>query len=146
MKNKIFIKMKDERYEKLESSTGEVTELLHTIAVDQETWFQLYSNVFCYAIASIKSLINIKVFAVCLKCSVWDDKHGNVIETGERFKRTLNEFIQIKPQNLNVALKELVDAGLLNKLGRSYYQIHPQIAFCGERHKRAELIIKMAEE
>ena len=71
--------MKDERYEKLESSTGEVTELLHTIAVDQETWFQLYSNVFCYAIASIKSLINIKVFAVCLKCSVWDDKHGNVI-------------------------------------------------------------------
>ena len=118
---KIFIKMEDDRYEKFDSETGELTELIHTIAVDQQTWFQLYSNVFCYAIASIKSLVNIKVFSVCLKCSVWDDKNGNV------------------------ALKELVDAGLLNKLGRSYYQIHPQIAFCGNRHKRAELIIKMKE-
>lgn len=142
---KIFIKMEDDRYEKFDSETGELTELIHTIAVDQQTWFQLYSNVFCYAIASIKSLVNIKVFSVCLKCSVWDDKNGNVVEIGERFKGTLSEFIQIKPQNLNVALKELVDAGLLNKLGRSYYQIHPQIAFCGNRHKRAELIIRMKE-
>lgn len=143
MGNKIFVKMKDDRYEKLDSSTGEITELLHTIAVDQETWFQLYANVFCCVIASIKSLVNIKVFAVCLKCSIWDDTNGNVIETGERFKKTLNEFIQIKPQNLNTALKELVNAGLLRRLGRSYYQIHPQIAYCGDRHKRAELIIKM---
>lgn len=143
---KVFIKMNDSRYEKVDKVTGEITELKHTLVLDEESWFKVYSNVFCSAISEIKSLIDVKVFAVCLKCSIYDEKYGNIIETGDRFKRNISEFVPLKQPALSRSLKGLCDAGLLNRLSRSTYQIHPQIAYCGDKHSRAKLIFNIIHE
>ena len=143
---KIFIKMNDERYEKVDKLTGEVTELKHTIVVDENAWFQLYSDIFCLAISQIHSLIDIKVFATCLKCSVQDVMYGNIVETSERFKRSLDDIVKITQPALSRSLKSLCNAGMLNKISRSTYQINPQIAYCGTRHDRAKLILSIMKE
>lgn len=143
---KIFLKVNDERYEKVDKLTGEVTELKQTIVFDESSWFKLYSGVFCSILSDIKSLIDVKVFAVCLLASIQDDKYGNVVETGNRFKNILSKYVTISQPALSRSLKNLTEAGMLNRIATSYYQIHPQVAYCGNRHDRAKLILQLVKK
>ena len=142
--SKIFIKVSNEKYEKVDKVTGEVTELKQTLVFDEESWFRLYSGVFCSILSDIKSLVDVKVFAVCLLASVNDSSYGNIVETGPRFKSILSKYMSISQPALSRSLKSLTAAGLLNKISTSYYQIHPQVAYCGEQHRRAKLILNLA--
>lgn len=143
---KLFIKMNNERYEKVDKETGEISELQQTLVFDEDKWFQLYSNVFLFALKDVNSLVDIKVFAACLKCSMEDEKYGNIVETGERLKRCINEYVPLKQPALSRSLKNLCENGFLIKLSRSSYQINPQIAYCGSRHSKSKLILNLIKQ
>lgn len=143
---KIFMKIDSNKYEVIDKETGEISSLKETVVLEEKSFYCLYSDIYCFAISEMKSLVDVKVFAVCLKCAIRDEKYGNIVETGGKFKRELPIFVDITQPALSRSLKNLCEKGLLNRIDRSSYQIHPQIAFCGSRHDRAKVILEIMKK
>lgn len=143
----VFLKVENESYELVDKETGEVTELYETIKVDEEIWFKLYVNTFFGAIGNITSLKDLKVFILCLKLSVDRKDEGNIINvTDIKFKSIATEQLKLNKQNLWRSLNSLCEKGFLHKIDKNNYRINPQISYCGSRHDRAKLILKIIHE
>lgn len=141
--SKVFLKIDNERFELVDKETGELKELKETIVVDEDMWMKLYVNTFFYAIGKMKSLVDIKVFACCLKFAVKREE-GNIILTSESsFKKKIKEECNINEQNLCRSLTRLCDSGLLYKNRRAEYIINPQVAYLGNKAERAKLILEI---
>lgn len=141
---KVFVKMKNDTYELVDKSTGEVTELTQTFVVEEEDWFKLYVGVFASAIDKLTGNA-IKFFGICLKHSRPDQGEGNYFVISDHY---LQEDLSKKSlfANRSKYIKELLDNSFIYKIRRCQYGINPQIAYCGDRHSRAKLILKIIHE
>lgn len=140
----VFLKKVNESYELVDKETGEITELVETFKVDEETWFKLYISTFYGALEKINSLKELKVFILCLKLSVDRGENGNIINISDiTFRNNIKDIIKLNRQNLNRALVSLCEKGFLHKIDSHNYRINPQIVYCGSRHDRAKLITKI---
>lgn len=143
----VFIKVKDDSYELVNKETGELTDLYETFRIDEDTWFKLYIKTFCAALGEITSLKELKLFSNCLRFSTDREEYGNIINiTDVKFRKMVDENLNLSRQNLNRALKSLCEKGFLHKIDSLNYRINPQIAYCGSRHNRANLILKLIKE
>lgn len=143
----VFLKVKDECYELVNKETGEITELYETIKVDEDTWFKLYVNTFFGAIGNITSLKDLKLFILCLKLSVDRQDDGNVINTTDiKFRNISTNQLGFNKQNLWRSLNSLCEKGFLHKIDKNNYRINPQISYCGSKHDRAKVILKIMKE
>lgn len=110
---------------------------------DDKEFIELDRDVFFYTISRMKSLVDIKVFACCLKFAVKREE-GNIILTSESsFKKKIKEECNINEQNLCRSLTRLCDSGLLYKNRRAEYIINPQVAYLGNKAERAKLILEI---
>lgn len=143
----VFIKQLDDSHELIDKETGEITELYETYKIDEELWFKLYINTFFEAICEITSVTEIKLFALCLKFAREQVGYGNVINTSDfPFKVQVEKRLKLNRQNLCRAIKSLCEKGFLHKIAKSNYRINPQITYCGDKHNRAKLILKLIKE
>lgn len=141
--SKVFLKVKNDRFELVDKETGELKELKETIVVNEDLWMKLYVNTFFYAIGRMKSLVDIKVFACCLKFAV-KREDGNIVRTSESsFKQRIKEECNVNEQNLCRSLTRLCASGMLYKKGRAEYIINPQVAYLGNKAERAKLILEI---
>ena len=84
------------------------------------------------------------VFAICMKYMQKDVGDGNYVFTnGIGFNDDINRRSKI---NRSRCLKELCDKGLLERVKRGIYRINPQVAYLGNRHDRAKLILKIVNK
>ena len=142
--SKVFIRKTNECYSLVDNETGEVTEFKETFIVDDEYWLKVYANFFCTACDKLSGQA-IKLFTICLKYATKDEGNGNYIVTGNPyFKKEIDEK-KIKP-NLHKYIAELVKNGLLHRIDRGSYRLNPQIAYCGDKSSRANLILKISTE
>lgn len=142
-----FIKVKDDSYEVVDKETGELLELYETYKIDEETWFRLYVNTFFAAIGEITSLKDIQLFIECLKFSHEADGLGNIVCISDiEFRRIAESKLKLNKQNMCRSFKSLCSKGFLHKLDGKNYRINPQIAYCGKRHNRAKLILKLIKD
>lgn len=141
---KVFIKMKNDAYELVDKETGEIKELTQTFIVDDEHWLKLYVDVWASACDKLTGN-GIKFFSVCLKHSQPDKGEGNYFMISDPY---LIEDLKKKSlkDNTTKYIKELIDNGLIYRIRRSQYGINPQIAYCGDKHSRAKLIIKIINQ
>lgn len=145
--NAVFLKMNNDSYELVDKDTGEVKELIETIKVDEETWFKLYVSSFFGALENITSLKDMKLFILCLKLSVDRNESGNIINISDvTFKRIVEDKLKLNKQNLWRSLTNLCKKGFLHKIDKYNYRINPQLSYCGSRHERAKLMLKIIKE
>lgn len=143
----IFIKVKDESFELVDKETGEISDLYETYKIDEETWYRIYVNTFFATICEITSVKDIQLFVACLKYSRCHGEDGNIVCISDiEFQRVVENKLHLNKQNLCRSLKSLCNKGYLHKLDCRNYRINPQISYCGERHSRAKLILKLIKE
>lgn len=142
--SKLYLKMPSNTHEKFDMNTGEISELIQTIVVNEEAWFKLYVESFFDAISKISSLKELQLFILCLKISVDREENGNIVNIMDiQFKNSVENEIKLNKQNLSRALSSLCTKKFLQKLDSHNYRINPLIAYCGSRHNKARLITKI---
>ena len=109
-----------------------------------ENYFEIYINIFASACDNLTGNA-IKFFSKCLKHSLKDQGEGNYFMINDPYLQ--QEFISAGlKSNVSKYLKELIDNEFIYKIRRCQYGINPMIAYCGDKHKRAKLYLKLIKE
>lgn len=140
--SKVFLKKENESWELVDKKTGEVTKFIETFVVDDQHWLKLYVHL--YSLVSSNLTGGAKdVFSLCLKHAKEDKGDGNYFYSNDKY------FVE-DLKNINLLnnkrkyLSELVSNGLIyRQKEKCLYTINPQIAYCGDKHNRAKLILKI---
>ena len=142
--SKVFLIQKNDSQEIFDKETGELTDLYETFTVDEETWIKLYTNTFAKCCDNLTGNA-IKFFSKCLKYSLEDRGDGNFFYITDTYLQKELEEAKLK-SNISKYIKELLNCGFIYKIKRSQYGINPKIAYCGTRHSRARLVLKLIKE
>lgn len=142
--SKVFLKQKSKTEEKVNKETGEITDLIETFVVDEDAWFKLYIKAFATYCDNLTGNA-IKFFSKCLKYSLEDKGDGNYFFINDPYLQKELEDTKLK-SNVTKYLKELSDNGFIYKIRRTQYGINPEIAYCGTKHSRARLMLKLIKE
>ncbi|MBO7384875.1 MAG: hypothetical protein J6U63_00870, partial [Clostridia bacterium] len=81
---KVFLRQKSDSQILVDKNTGEVSELIESFVVNEDTWFKLYTRAFASYCDNLTGNA-IKFFSKCLKYSQEDKGEGNYFLINEPY-------------------------------------------------------------